>query len=134
MLIGAVALIAVVLALASGGAPAATQPVTTINYSAPGSLNASQQQSFAYQSNIYIPADYFKCESNSDCTLVHTSYCNNNLPSQFACINKGFYPQYMVLYNASIGPEPHICPLFLLDIKISCYCDAATGTCQENYT
>ncbi|MGA2800528.1 MAG: hypothetical protein ABSE71_04340 [Candidatus Micrarchaeaceae archaeon] len=65
----------------------------------------------------------FSCNENSDCTLVHTTSCFNNIPQQQACINRNYSSSYAAYYNAFIhsGP-PMACPDFLMAGSASCAC------------
>lgn len=106
---------------------------TTINYSAPGSLNVSQMQESGNQSGLYLPSTYFNCNFVQDCVKVPVAFCQNGLPSQSACISVNYYDYYSEDYNAVIASNPHPCPLYLVDTNITCGCDYFTKTCVENY-
>lgn len=134
-----IALVAVIAALAvnqgasAGVTTSTTTAVTTINYSAPGTFNAMQQQAKAQGNGLYLPMGYFSCSYNSDCIRVPIAVCDNGLPSQSACINKGYYAAYSAEYNSTIGQHREPCPLYIINENVSCSCEQSTNTCLESY-
>ncbi len=73
-------------------------------------------------SQEFLNASPYACTSSADCVLVPTSYCDNNLPSQFACINGNYADAYLALYNSEKMHRAPICPMFMLQGHISCEC------------
>jgi hypothetical protein len=65
----------------------------------------------------------FSCSIDSDCELVHTQACFNNLESQQACIAKSFGSTYASYYDAFLrGNNDMACPMFLVSAIASCTC------------
>jgi hypothetical protein len=64
----------------------------------------------------------FSCDTSTDCMLVRTSSCFNNLASQQACINEASYNQYESYYHDYLGSRPTICPQYLIYANASCSC------------
>ena len=69
----------------------------------------------------------FSCGSSSYCVLVQVAACDNNLPSQFACINTQAYPEYTI-QRSNMGRDA-ICPMFMVAGTHTCEC--ASGYCTE---
>jgi hypothetical protein len=135
--LGGIVLVVAVIAMVWSGSSgtlsttSTTAVTTTIGYSSSGTINASQQQSIAQGNGLSLPSSYFSCSYNSDCERVRIAACNNNLPSQSACINKEYYPEYSALYNSSMIGHHVFCPDYIIYENISCTC--AANTCVENY-
>ena len=64
----------------------------------------------------------FYCTSNSDCVLVRTSICFNNLPSQQACINQNYENNYNAYYTNFVNGGKMVCPEFMMAGTSSCEC------------
>ncbi|MGC8710510.1 MAG: DUF4382 domain-containing protein [Candidatus Micrarchaeia archaeon] len=64
----------------------------------------------------------FSCDTSSQCALVPTTFCQNNLPGQEACINIAYVPEYMQLYQSIRDHKPIMCPMFIVAGSSSCSC------------
>lgn len=65
----------------------------------------------------------FAADTSSQCSLSLITPCNNNVPSQFVCINSTYSEIYaaqsnQIYSNFTFGR--HVCPLFLLAGLVSC--------------
>ncbi|MGC9010604.1 MAG: DUF4382 domain-containing protein [Candidatus Micrarchaeia archaeon] len=78
-----------------------------------------------------VNSSIFSCNAASDCVLVPTTPCQNNLPSQVACINRDYYPEYMFYYNQMKEHRPIMCPMFIAPGQLSCAC--MNHTCNVVY-
>ena len=73
----------------------------------------------------------FHCNTASDCTIVYTQSCFNNLPSQQACINGNYSASYQSYYENYTG-NGTVCPQFFLAGQASCGC--ISNGCSLEYT
>ncbi|MFP3215331.1 MAG: DUF4382 domain-containing protein [Candidatus Micrarchaeota archaeon] len=64
----------------------------------------------------------FSCNTNSDCSLVPLTFCQNNLPNQVACINSSYYQEYMNYYQKLKEHVPVMCPMFIVAGYTTCSC------------
>ena len=62
------------------------------------------------------------CNTSSDCLLVPLTFCQNNLPSQVACINSSYYQEYMYYYQKFKEHAPMMCPMFIAPGYTTCSC------------
>jgi len=70
-------------------------------------------------------ASMISCNTSSDCSLVPLTFCQNNLPSQVACINSNYYQEYMNYYQKLQKLEEHapvMCPMFMVAGYTTCSC------------
>jgi hypothetical protein len=73
-------------------------------------------------SNIYpVNSSTFYCNDASNCVIIHTAQCFNNLPSQQACINGSDYGAYESAYQ-NYTRNGTACPEFILAGQASCTC------------
>jgi hypothetical protein len=70
----------------------------------------------------FANASDYACTASSDCALVPVSYCNNNMPSQFACIGSAYSGSYLTSYNSGKSGQMAICPMFFMSGHSSCEC------------
>ncbi len=87
-------------------------------------LNASEAYGFSFSQGM------FRSNSSSQCVLVRISACDNNVPSQFACLNSNYYAVYVDQEQAAFSGQARICPQFILRGTVSCaslggYCEVA---------
>ena len=74
----------------------------------------------------------FSCTSDANCTLVQTSACFNNLPSQQACINSSYNDSYNASYDNYLNStNSTVCPQFYLAGTASCMC--ISNGCTMSY-
>jgi DNA-binding transcriptional ArsR family regulator len=71
------------------------------------------------------------CNTSSDCLLVPLTFCQNNLPSQVACINSNYYQEYMYYYQELKEHAPIMCPMFIAPGYTTCSC--IHNTCVPVY-
>ena len=71
------------------------------------------------------------CNTSSDCLLVPLTFCQNNLPSQVACINSSYYQEYMDYYQKLKEHVPVMCPMFIAAGYTTCSC--IHNTCVPLY-
>lgn len=90
----------------------------------------SNEISHASAFGIAIGTPQFSCSSGSQCDKLLVSKCDNNLPSQFICINNKYYGQYLNLTNGE-NKTGYVCPLFLVAGNIGCSC--ISSYCTETY-
>ena len=99
-----------------------TASTSTINSTANGSVYTPQQELVNVQKvdpNANISTFY--CTTSSQCTIVHTSACFNNEPSQQACINQNYENSYSNYFN-QFRNVSQPCPQFILAGTASCSC------------
>jgi len=101
---------------------AANIPLTGIPPNLVAALNASRAYGFNLTQGM------FRSNSSSECVLVRVSFCDNNVPSQFACINSDYYQDYIGQRQAAFSGQGEICPQYLLAGTISCA--SAGGYCE----
>ncbi len=93
-----------------GGAPPAN---ATVAVTMQQELNNSAQAGFNIgQSELYST-------SASRCSRELISACDNNVPSQFVCVNAQYASQVQLQYQ-SIYANPEVCPQFLMAGTVSC--------------
>jgi DNA-binding MarR family transcriptional regulator len=98
-------------------APALPQNLSSV-------LNTSRAYGFNFSQEM------FRSNSSSQCMLVRISACDNNVPSQFTCLNSNYYAVYVGQEQAAFLGQAHICPQFILSGTASCsslggYCEVA---------
>ena len=90
-----------------------TPPNATIAVNLTMELNNSEQAGFnLVQSMFYV-------NSSSECSKQLISACDNNVPSQFICIN-GLYSENVSSQYQRIYTTPQACPMFLMVGNLSC--------------
>lgn len=80
----------------------------------------------------FANASDYACGSSYGCALVPASYCNNNLPSQYACVDSAYANAYLSLYNSGKANQTAICPMFFLAGSPGCEC--LHGYCALTYS
>jgi hypothetical protein len=75
-------------------------------------------------SEIYAQASLsiFACNYSSECAIVRTSACFNNLASQQACINSSYANAYESSYEQYYSSRRVVCPQFFVLAEASCSC------------
>ncbi|MCL5440735.1 MAG: hypothetical protein M1448_02540 [Candidatus Marsarchaeota archaeon] len=91
----------------------------------------SNEISHASAFGIGIGASQFSCSSSLQCAKLLLSRCDNNLPSQFICINGKYYGQYLNLTKGE-NKTGYLCPMFLVMGNIGCSC--ISSYCTETYS
>jgi len=97
-------------------------------------LNALNSSYGSVITGNYMPtinSSMTSCNTNSDCMLVPISFCQNNLPSQVACINSNYYQEYMYYYQKLKEHVPIMCPMFIVAGYTTCSC--IHNTCVPIY-
>ncbi len=89
-------------------------------------LNNSLRDGFTFNSTV------FYSNSSSGCREVLLSACNNNVPSQFACINSNYYQTYLNQRHQLYSNRSYACPMFILAGTSSC--ESIQDYCVVNYT
>ncbi len=82
-------------------------------------VNLTQELKNAAADGFTLTQSMFYANSSSACSKQQITACNNNVPSQFVCVNQ----QYAGLVSSqwkSIYPFPTPCPLFLMAGTASC--------------
>lgn len=87
-------------------------------------LNASGADGFNFTQQMFVS------NSSSGCVLARISACDNNAPSQFACLNSGYYQAYLGQRQAAFSKQPQVCPQYLLAGTLSCV--SSGGYCEVN--
>lgn len=101
--------------VAAGAAPEA--PASVAN-----ALNASKADGFVFSRQMFVS------NSSSGCVLVQISACDNNVPSQFACLNQSYYQAYLGQRQAVFSRQPQVCPQYMLAGTLSCV--SVGGYCE----
>jgi len=81
--------------------------------------------------SISINSSMLSCTTNNNCVLVPITFCQNNLPSQVACINSSYYQEYMNYYQKIKDHLPIMCPMFIVSGYTTCSC--IHNTCVPVY-
>ncbi|MDE1768183.1 MAG: hypothetical protein KGH64_02665 [Candidatus Micrarchaeota archaeon] len=76
-------------------------------------INNSIKSGFSVNLTVFLP------NAQSACTLQLISPCNNNVASQFICINP-IYKQALGAQYQQLYPPGHACPMYLVAGNISC--------------
>ncbi|MCL5430441.1 MAG: DUF4382 domain-containing protein [Candidatus Marsarchaeota archaeon] len=95
------------------------------------SVNVSGADGLNIKASTYpdwLNKSYAQCTTSSQCIEVPTTYCQNGLPSQSACINSQYVGQYKSAYNQSTENTSHVCPMYIVDMPTSCACIQDTCT------
>lgn len=79
-----------------------------------------------------ITTDDFYCTTSSDCVLVHTTACFNNMPSQQACISRNYSATYNASYNTYRSSSGFACAQYYVAGNASCGC--VSNQCTLIYT
>ncbi len=106
---------------------------TTITQNSSGTQTYGPGYEIVNVSNAYanVNSSTFNCNSASDCVLVHTQKCFNNLPLQQACINVSDYDAYESAY-ANYTRNGTVCPQFILAGQAGCSC--ISNGCNLEFT
>ena len=80
-------------------------------------LNNSAQEGFTLNQ-----AEFYS-NSSSVCSRQLISYCNNNVPAQFICVNQKYSALVESQYSQS-HKTPQACAMFILEGNISCGIEA----------
>jgi hypothetical protein len=130
ILIAVVALAYILVTPASLPSPGPGSSVTTSIYN--GTSNSTNELSNITKFYPNAGPNIFSCSSDSDCELVHTQACFNNLRSQQTCIAKSFNSTYLSYYDAFLRSNSDMaCPMFLVSAIASCAC--VNGNCSMLY-
>jgi hypothetical protein len=62
----------------------------------------------------------FHANSSSECSLQLIGPCDNNIPSQFICINRQYNRTVSSQYGAIYTMHPRACPEFFMTGTVSC--------------
>ncbi len=111
------------------GGPNSTTPNVITRHSEIG-VGAELNNSIAAGFTVNLTTFYVI--SGSQCVRESISYCNNNEPSQFVCINSRYSGKFTAQRSKIYSNKSRACPLFVLAGNISCtaenyYC-AVTDT------
>lgn len=101
----------------TSGAPNATSPNASSEYSEV-EVGAELNNSISAGFNVNLAT--FSAMNVSQCQLEQISYCNNNEPGQFVCINSNFASGFEAQRNAAFADKSRACPLFILARNIGC--------------
>jgi hypothetical protein len=117
LLIVAALLLYALLHGSSGAAPINTTSIIVGNVYAPSS-------EIPNLTPVYPNANFstLSCNYNSDCAIVHTKSCFNNLNSQQACINKSHVETYDSYYAKFLSNNATACPQYFILNNVSCAC------------
>ncbi len=85
-------------------------------------LNVTKMDGFSFSREM------FSSNSSSRCVLVQVSACDNNVPSQFACLNSDYYPAYLSQRQAAFSGQGQICPQYLVLGTLTC--ESVNGYCE----
>lgn len=136
MLIAAVSMAYILVASATpptlGSGHGIPNSTSTINNTYNGTFNPANELSNISRFYPSAGPSLFSCSSDSDCELVHTQLCFNNLKSQQTCIAKSFNGTYASYYGAFLRRSNNtVCPMFLVSALASCEC--ISGNCSMLY-
>ena len=73
----------------------------------------------------------YSCNNDNDCKLVTMTCCNNNEPTQNACISKNDNGLWKIVLQNFCG-KSSICTLYLRLGNYSCFCQE--NRCWTNFT
>ena len=93
-------------------------------------VNLTQELNNSASAGFSLLANKFHANSASECSKQRISPCDNNMPSQFICVNQQYADQISGQY-ISIYTTPQACPQFLEAGTISCGLD--DGYCVVTY-
>jgi hypothetical protein len=87
-----------------------------------GSVPASAMNgiSNATGSGFQMNATMLVANYSSQCVLQQISFCDNNEPSQFVCVNQAYSSNVSAQYHKIYSGRAEACPEFVLAGKISC--------------
>lgn len=109
------------LMISVSGAHAATNSTNTsvdvVAVNLIAELNNSRNAGYNFTANE------FAANTSSQCSLSLITPCDNNVPSQFVCINSAYSEIYTTQSNqiySNFSSGGHACPLFLLAGLVSC--------------
>ncbi len=106
------------------------EPVPPINASGSKEVNLAQELNNSAGAGFSLDEGMFHANSSSDCAKELISQCDNNVPSQFVCVNQRYAANVSSQYGA-IYSKPGMCPEFLLAGNVSCGLD--DGSCVVLY-
>lgn len=99
------------------------EPVTQSNNNTSGNktiaVNLTQELKNSAASGFTLNASMFYASSSSECSKEQISSCDNNVPSQFICVNQQYAVIVSSQYN-SLYSTPVACPQFFMAGNISC--------------
>lgn len=94
--------------------PANTMGNATVAVGLEHELKNSASEGFNLNSTL------FRANMPSDCSLQLISQCDNNVPSQFICVNSVYSAQVRSQYAALYNGKSHICPMYVAFGNVSC--------------
>ena len=99
------------------GGPNATNPNVSARYRG---IEVGAELNNSIAAGFTVNLTTFREVNASQCQLEPISYCNNNEPGQFVCINSKFASGFEAQRNMTFANKPRACPLFILAGNISC--------------
>jgi hypothetical protein len=97
----------------------ANPPPNTTSGNGTVAVNLTQELKNSAASGFTLNESMFHANSSSECSRELISSCDNNVPSQFICVNQRYAgvvsSQYKTIYS-----KPTACPQFLMAGNVSC--------------
>ena len=108
--------------------------VSTVGVSGPIPPNAQNEIANASVSGFEITSQMLASDNSSQCSLEQISFCNNNEPSQFVCVNQAYASNVNAQYKLIYAGRGQACPEFVLAGHISCTISAGYCAVTDNKT
>jgi DNA-binding transcriptional ArsR family regulator len=97
-------------------------PAAILPHNITKEINASAAYGFNFSPEMFLS------NSSSGCVRVRTSYCDNNSPGEFACLNSSYYSDYLSQRQGAFAGQGRVCPEYLLAGRV--YCVSVGGYCE----
>ncbi len=115
-------------------APQPPQPNSTVVVAADLQLELNSSLHYGFALNASAFASY----NASGCSLQLVSGCNNNVPSQFVCVNSAYAGEVAGQY-ANIYRQPRVCAAYFMEGTLGCavssgYCVVTKATTAPGTT
>lgn len=106
------------------------------NTAASGTLSAVAQNAIINSTakGFHITPQMIASNSSSQCALQLTTFCDNNEPSQFVCVNTAYSSNVSAQYQKIYSGKGQACPQFLLAGRLSCAVSGGYCTVADNLT
>jgi hypothetical protein len=106
--------------------------VSTVGVSGPIPPNAQNEIANASVSGFEITSQMLASDNSSQCSLEQISFCNNNEPSQFVCVNQRYAANVSTQRVLMYAGRGEACPEFMLAGRLSCTSSAGYCTVVDN--
>jgi len=126
---------AIIVALFWGGVYLWSNSLTTSKGTS-GAMPANVENSIgnATASGFHITPQMAAANSSSQCSLQQVTFCDNNEPSQFVCVNQAYASNVNAQYKLIYAGRGQACPEFVLAGHISCTISAGYCAVTDNKT